>query len=244
MHGKVLIADNMIKRNWECNYNYSFCLCINERSEHLLTTCNYTEATWSLVALKFGLPSYSNLPASGGPSASGLAASYPRDQAKTKKKERLGVPLVFWWRIWKERNCKIFYNKCSSPQQVASIIIDEVKLQIAIYSRRTSLNPDSVCSSLSPLSVLWPGLPGWDCGDWFSLFFCSFWLWWWSSLVCWSGVFVAASIPLERWSVFWMWSWLGRPYFGYLSCLLATVFVVVGLLWVGVALWLLGSQRS
>jgi hypothetical protein len=26
------------------------------------------------------------------------------------KKKRLGVLLIFWWRIWKERSCRIFEN--------------------------------------------------------------------------------------------------------------------------------------
>jgi hypothetical protein len=46
LHDMVLTADNLLKRNWDCNYNCSLCLCIHETTEHLLTRCNFSEAVW------------------------------------------------------------------------------------------------------------------------------------------------------------------------------------------------------
>jgi hypothetical protein len=66
MHDKMVTADNMLKRNWECNYSCSFCLCIHETTNHLLTGCNFTEAIWNLVAARYNLPSYAQLPFVGG----------------------------------------------------------------------------------------------------------------------------------------------------------------------------------
>jgi hypothetical protein len=86
LHGKILTADNMIRRNWECNYNCSLCLCIHGTTEHLLTSCNYTEATWNLVSMEFGLHSFSNFPTSGG-QLCGLATSCPWGQLKTKRRD-------------------------------------------------------------------------------------------------------------------------------------------------------------
>jgi hypothetical protein len=58
----------------------------------------------------------------------GLAACILSAGPSQDKRKRLGVLLIFWWRIWKERNYRIFDNICSSPKQVAAIIIDEAKL--------------------------------------------------------------------------------------------------------------------
>jgi hypothetical protein len=57
MHDRVLTANNMLKKNWSCEYNWS----LHETTEHLLIQCNYTEAVWNLVAAFFQLPSYGHL---------------------------------------------------------------------------------------------------------------------------------------------------------------------------------------
>jgi hypothetical protein len=47
LHNRVLIADNMAKRNWDCNPQCSLCFCSNETTDHLLAQCNFAEAMWS-----------------------------------------------------------------------------------------------------------------------------------------------------------------------------------------------------
>jgi hypothetical protein len=44
LHHRVLIALNLIKRNWPCNANCALCLCMHETTEHLILQCNYMEA--------------------------------------------------------------------------------------------------------------------------------------------------------------------------------------------------------
>jgi hypothetical protein len=58
MHDRILTASNMEKRNWLCNHYCALCLCIHKTTCHLLTHCNFTEATWNLVAGNFHLPDY------------------------------------------------------------------------------------------------------------------------------------------------------------------------------------------
>jgi hypothetical protein len=43
MHGRILTGNNLLKRNWSCNYKCSLCLHLHETTEHLLTQCNYTK---------------------------------------------------------------------------------------------------------------------------------------------------------------------------------------------------------
>jgi hypothetical protein len=44
LHDQILTAQNMLKKNWACDYFCSLCLCMHETTDHLLTKCNYTEA--------------------------------------------------------------------------------------------------------------------------------------------------------------------------------------------------------
>jgi hypothetical protein len=67
LHNRVLTAENMAKRRWPCDPKCSFCLYIDETTEHILTKCNYMEAAWNILAEKLNLPNFSLLNASGGP---------------------------------------------------------------------------------------------------------------------------------------------------------------------------------
>jgi hypothetical protein len=67
MHNKVLTADNMLKKSWPCNPNCALCFCMEETTSHLLTECNFTEATWNFTAGTFDLPNYQTMAATGGP---------------------------------------------------------------------------------------------------------------------------------------------------------------------------------
>jgi hypothetical protein len=130
MHDRVLTANNLIKKNWSCNYNCSLCLCLHETTEHILTQCNYTEATWDLIASRFSLPDYSHLSAQGG--LIQWVNHLVSGGTKKEKKKRLGILFTFWWMIWKERNRRIFDDKHISAFQLASLAIDEINLQLAV----------------------------------------------------------------------------------------------------------------
>jgi hypothetical protein len=106
MHNKVLTTDNLLKRNWSCNYYCSICFCIHETIDHLLTWCNYTEAVWNLVTAKFHFPSYSHLPQEGG--HVGWILHFLRSGTKKDKRRKLGMLFSFWWEVWKEQNRRIF----------------------------------------------------------------------------------------------------------------------------------------
>jgi hypothetical protein len=81
---------------------------MNETTTHLLTGCNYTEATWNLVASKFALQDNS-LIAAGGPFE--WVKQIRRSGSKEEKRKKMGILTTFWWMIWKERNNRIFQSK-------------------------------------------------------------------------------------------------------------------------------------
>jgi hypothetical protein len=66
LHAKILTADNMLKRHWNCNQFCSLCHCMLETTNHLMMGCNFSEVVWNLVATRFNLPRYSQLPVSKG----------------------------------------------------------------------------------------------------------------------------------------------------------------------------------
>jgi hypothetical protein len=93
LHDRVLTPNNMIKRNWQCNYNCSLCLCIHETTEHLLTQCNFTKAAWNTIAQQYGLLSYDQMPHSAGPCQ--WATKMIGIRSAKDKKRKLGILFTF-----------------------------------------------------------------------------------------------------------------------------------------------------
>jgi hypothetical protein len=100
MHDRVLTTNNMMKRNWPCQYNCGFCLCLYETTVHLLTECNFTEVVWNLTAPSFSLLGYNQM--SGGPLQ--WVKCMLQSGSKKEKRRKLGVMFTIWWMIRKERN--------------------------------------------------------------------------------------------------------------------------------------------
>jgi hypothetical protein len=97
LHNRVLTADNMIIKNWPCNPICSLCSCLHETTSHILTECNFTEATWNLVAPKFNLPGYVAMSQVGKPVdwVRVLAGS----RSAIDRKLKLGILITFWWMV-------------------------------------------------------------------------------------------------------------------------------------------------
>jgi hypothetical protein len=89
LHNRMLIAENMLKKNWPCNQTCSLCYCLQETTQHLLADCNYTEVVWDLVASYFNLLNYSELQHVGG-SVQWFNTILSSGQEKEKRK-RSGV---------------------------------------------------------------------------------------------------------------------------------------------------------
>jgi hypothetical protein len=97
MHDRVLTTDNLIKRQWPCDYYCALCLCLHETIEHLLTHCNFTEAAWNITVSQFGLPPFTAMAAAGGPKQ--RISLLLQAGSKEEKKRNLGILLTFWWTI-------------------------------------------------------------------------------------------------------------------------------------------------
>jgi hypothetical protein len=71
----------------------------------MLCECNYTEATWNLVAASFNLPGYAHMTL-----ADNIEGEWGRllDWDPERKRIRNWTLVTFWWMVWKERNRRIF----------------------------------------------------------------------------------------------------------------------------------------
>jgi hypothetical protein len=129
MHDRVLNTDNLVKRQWPCDYNCALCLYLHKTTEHLLTQCNFAEAAWNITASQFGLPPSSVMAAARGPKQ---WISFLLQAGSKEKKKNLGILLTFWWIIWKERNKRIFKYKEVFAVRLAHLVIGDVKLHDSV----------------------------------------------------------------------------------------------------------------
>jgi hypothetical protein len=106
MHNKVPTTDNMLKKNWPCGPICPLYFCMEETTPQLLTSCNFLEAVWNIVATNFNLHNFSSMSAAGGPQQ-WLQVMQGAGSAKDRRKNS-GNLLTCWWIIWKERNAMIF----------------------------------------------------------------------------------------------------------------------------------------
>jgi hypothetical protein len=82
---------------------------MHETTDHLLTKCNYTEATWNLITQKFQLRAYSVMGHLEGPLE--WVRELLRVGSKSLKRTNLGILFTFWWLIWKERSRRVFLEQ-------------------------------------------------------------------------------------------------------------------------------------
>jgi hypothetical protein len=114
MHNKMLKADNVLKRNWDCNQFCSLCLCIVETVDHLLTKCNLTELVWNSVAARLGLSNYDSLNYSGGPK--NWMVKIMSTDSPLENKRNLGIMFTVWNR---PHSIFVFVRK-SAPETLVS----------------------------------------------------------------------------------------------------------------------------
>jgi hypothetical protein len=101
LHDRVLTTDNMAKKNWPYNPVCSLCSCIQEITSHLLSQCNFTEASWNIVATAswnimasaLSLPQYSVLANKGGPGE--WMGFLQVGEVNMKERRMLGLSLPF-----------------------------------------------------------------------------------------------------------------------------------------------------
>jgi hypothetical protein len=98
---------------------------MEETTQHLLVGCNYTKATWNIVAVRFGLPCYVVMAAAGSPGSG--CNTLPGGSMK-ERRNKARILVTFWWMIWKERNKRIFDHTETSTQALVVLHIETILL--------------------------------------------------------------------------------------------------------------------
>jgi hypothetical protein len=118
-HRGILTGENLRRRGWEGPHRCPLCLQEEETTDHLLLSCVYSKEVWQLaLGFTFELPQEANI----------LLQNWNSFcPFQTTKKGQIStlwrtLPKFILWKIWLERNNRIFRETKNSPAQVATKI--------------------------------------------------------------------------------------------------------------------------
>jgi hypothetical protein len=121
-HRSILTGENLRRRGWEGPSRCPLCIQEEETSDHLLLKCPFAKEVWNLaLGLK---PGTFDLPQETNALLRNWSSLCP---FQVKKKSQLNIlwrtlPKFILWKIWLERNNRLFREITSNPAQVASKI--------------------------------------------------------------------------------------------------------------------------
>jgi ribonuclease HI/exonuclease III len=124
LHNSILTFDNLQRRGWEGPSRCPLCTQSEETIAHLLFNCDYSKRVWELLVGPLAL----QIPAESQVLFNNWMSLSPFD---LKKKHQLKtiwmwIPKFVCWKLWLERNNRIFKEEKRLPNQVA------IKIQIMI----------------------------------------------------------------------------------------------------------------
>ena len=126
VQNKLLTADKLIKRNWQCNPTCPLCDQAPETAQHLCLNCVYAQEVWVLVAQwTEGLVAVPDREAKMEHWWNGSLTGIP----KSIKREKASILIYTAWNIWKERNRRVFEGCSAPPQRVLALIKEEMKIR-------------------------------------------------------------------------------------------------------------------
>lgn len=123
--GRCSTADILQKKNIQCNPICSLCHIHPETALHMLAQCSFARSIWRQVfshhAVSCPVPSTSE------PSLEGWWWKNFSAQASANATKLSSVVMCTWWRIWKERNSRIFNAKACNAPAVCVLIAEDLR---------------------------------------------------------------------------------------------------------------------
>jgi hypothetical protein len=123
---KLLTADKIQARNWQCNPSCALCNAEQETAVHLCLHCSFVMQIWELVRV-WSRGSISI------PSQEASVEEWWCDTLAVQPKQewRQASTLLIYtaWNLWKERNGRIFEEKAAEPRFVLQLIKEEMLLR-------------------------------------------------------------------------------------------------------------------
>lgn len=125
VHGRCLTADNLERRGWPNHGTCALCSLAPESCSHLFVHCSFTTEVWQRFRTWVGVPFPTPAADDKGTEDWWLRA---RNAAPERfKREFDAVVILVHWRLWKERNARIFDGVASSPDRVVEAIIEDLR---------------------------------------------------------------------------------------------------------------------
>jgi len=147
-HNSVLTAEALRWKGWEGPSRCPLCLADEETSSHLFIFCPFAQEVLALMTSPSSISlQYEDISSL----FSNWALSSP---VSSHSKDFLGfswliLPKFICWKLWLERNNRIFRGVCSSPSQV------EVKIKALMGDYLCSQPVKLICSPLNSLEESW-----------------------------------------------------------------------------------------
>jgi len=124
VQSKILTADKMAAKHWDCNQTCPLCDQEPEAALHLCLHCSYSKEVWQLMSR---WTAEQVLVPEGDETDMEAKLGGPRYADPSTMKRALLMYTA--WHIWKERNSRVLTtSKTLLPLQVLGLIQDEIKL--------------------------------------------------------------------------------------------------------------------
>ena len=116
LHNGILTADNLRKKGWALPSRCPLCTCAEETVDHLLLFCDFTKDVWKAMLWPIAviLPGYFTELFSCWISLSPFSLS----KKFLLKTIWMWIPKFLCWKIWLERNNRVFKETSRLPLQV------------------------------------------------------------------------------------------------------------------------------
>lgn len=125
VHGRCLTADNLERRGWPNQGACVLCSHTQETCTHLFVHCNFAREVWT----RFRAWAGASFPIPDGDDKSTEDWWLRARKAAPKQLRRDfdAVAILVHWRIWKERNARIFEGVATDPARVVSRVIEDLR---------------------------------------------------------------------------------------------------------------------
>ena len=124
VHRRCLTADNLARRGWPHNNLCQLCLSEKEDCTHLFVHCRYTQQTW--LQLRNWARADFLIPGGNFQSTEDWWLAARKSAPKELRRDFDTFSMLVHWRIWKERNARIFQQISSPVSRVFEMIIEDL----------------------------------------------------------------------------------------------------------------------
>jgi len=125
IQGRCSTADILLKKHIQCNPICSLCHIHPETAVHLLGQCSFSGSIWSVIFGRYVIASRRPSPLE--PSLEQWWLEEVTNKSKADATKLSSVIMCTWWRIWKERNNRIFNAKACNALQICDLISEDLR---------------------------------------------------------------------------------------------------------------------